>query len=144
MSLFSRPLEGAVAAENHQVRTKSRGCFKCHGPGRDPRHIESFRRSAYGRGCSLRPDISLANAISGLEMACWNIVGKATEQPIHRLLGGRVHARLRACTYPRPEPEDGSDDVCQNPDLAATRALHHVEAGFAAVKFDPVTGCPAF
>ena len=41
--------------------------------------------------------------LSGLEMACWDIVGKAVGKPVYELLGGRVHDRLRIYTYLYPE-----------------------------------------
>ena len=70
--------------------------------GRDPFQIESLWREAYGSGFSLRPDLSLMGVISGLEMACWDIIGKAVEQPIYNLMGGKVHERLRSYTYLYP------------------------------------------
>jgi galactonate dehydratase len=104
--------------------------------GHDPRDVERFWRSAYGRGFSLRPDPSLVAAMSALEMACWDIVGKAVGQPVYRLLGGQVHERLRTYTYLYPEPDDTSD-VYLDPELAAGRAAEYVGRGFTAVKFDP-------
>jgi galactonate dehydratase len=104
--------------------------------GHDPRDVERFWRSAYGRGFSLRPDPSLVAAMSALEMACWDIVGKAVGQPVYRLLGGQVHERLRTYTYLYPEPDDSSD-VYLDPELAAGRAAEYVGRGFTAVKFDP-------
>ena len=47
--------------------------------GRDPFQIESLWRESYGSGFSLRPDLSLMGVISGLEMACWDIIGKAVD-----------------------------------------------------------------
>ncbi len=70
--------------------------------GRDPFQIESLWRESYGSGFTLRPDLSLAAVLSGLEMACWDIVGKAVEQPVYNLLGGKVHERLRSYTYLYP------------------------------------------
>ena len=35
-------------------------------------------------------------AISGVEIALWDLVGKACGQPVYRLLGGRYHERLPA------------------------------------------------
>ena len=35
-------------------------------------------------------------AISGVEIACWDLIGKACGQPVYRLLGGRAHERLPA------------------------------------------------
>jgi galactonate dehydratase len=107
-----------------------------HLVGHDPRDIERFWRSAYGRGFSLRPDPSLVATMSALEIACWDIVGKAVGQPVYRLLGGQVHERLRTYTYLYPQPDDSSD-VYQDPELAAERAAECVERGFTAVKFDP-------
>ena len=40
--------------------------------------------------------------LSGLEMALWDIVGKALDKPVYELLGGKVHERLRSYTYLYP------------------------------------------
>jgi galactonate dehydratase len=107
-----------------------------HLVGRDPFDIERFWRSAYSRGFTQRPDVSLQGVMSALEMACWDIVGKAVGQPVYRLLGGQVHERLRTYTYLYPEAGD-TTDVYSDPDLAAERAAQYVARGFTAVKFDP-------
>ena len=104
--------------------------------GEDPFHIERFWRRAYSRGFTQRPDTTLQGAMSGLEMACWDIIGKATGKPVYELLGGRVHDGLRAYTYLYPQPGDQTD-VYVDPDLAAERAASYVAQGFTAVKFDP-------
>ena len=49
--------------------------------GEEPFHIERFWRRAYSRGFTQRPDTTLQGAMSGLEMACWDIIGKATGKP---------------------------------------------------------------
>lgn len=105
--------------------------------GESPFEIEKFWRRAYSRGFTQRPDVSLQGVMSGLEMACWDIVGKSVGQPVYNLLGGRVHERLRAYTYLYPDPGDESD-VYADPGLAARRAVEEVERGFTALKFDPV------
>ncbi|MEQ8815678.1 MAG: mandelate racemase/muconate lactonizing enzyme family protein [Thalassobaculum sp.] len=115
--------------------------FERHIRGQDPRRIETMTRRVYGSGYSLRPDVSLMGVFSGLEMACWDIVGKETGQPVYELLGGRVHERLRTYTYLYPKtgtayPGDPVN-VYTDPAMAAERALEEVEAGFTAVKFDP-------
>jgi galactonate dehydratase len=104
--------------------------------GEDPFRIERFWRRAYSRGFTQRPDTTLQAAMSGLEMACWDIIGKACDKPVYDLLGGRVHETLRAYTYLYPEPGD-STDVYADPELAAQRAAEYVAKGFSAVKFDP-------
>jgi galactonate dehydratase len=115
--------------------------FEHHVLGTDPFRIETLWRNVYGRGYSQRPDISLMGVLSGLEMAMWDIVGKAVNKPVYELIGGKVHERLRSYTYLYPWPTDGhtySDSpVYSDPDAAATRALSYLEQGFTAVKFDP-------
>ena len=107
-----------------------------HVIGADPFKIERLWRAVYGRGYSLRPDLSLVGVLSGIEMACWDIVGKALDKPVYELLGGRLREGLRSYTYLYPEP--GEDErVYGDPDLAAERAAACVAQGFTAVKFDP-------
>ncbi len=106
--------------------------------GEDPHHIERFWRRAYGAGYTLRPDVSMMGIVSGLETACWDIIGKEAGKPVYELLGGRVHERLRSYTYIYPDPRSGEEaHVYSDPDAAAERALHYVDQGFTAVKFDP-------
>ena len=104
--------------------------------GADPFRIERLWRDVYGRGYSGRPDISLVGVLSGIEMACWDIVGKAVGKPVYELLGGQVHERLRAYTYLYREPEDATD-VYLDPALAGERAAEYAARGFTALKFDP-------
>jgi galactonate dehydratase len=122
--------------------------FEHHVLGADPFRIETLWRTVYGRGYSLRPDISLMGVLSGLEMACWDIVGKALGKPVYELLGGKVHERLRTYTYLYPSAGEGdvhSDAaVYRDPDLAAERAAAYAAMGFTAVKFDPVGGYSNF
>jgi L-alanine-DL-glutamate epimerase-like enolase superfamily enzyme len=104
--------------------------------GKSPFDIELFWRRAYGQGFTLRPDTTIQGAMSALDMACWDIVGKVLDQPIYNLLGGKVNPRLRTYTYLYPEEGD-ANDVYLDPDMAAERAAEYVAMGFTAVKFDP-------
>ena len=115
--------------------------FERHVLGADPFRIEALWRNVYGRGYTLRPDVSLMGVLSGLEMALWDIVGKAVGKPVYELLGGKVHERLRSYTYLYPD-EPGShaysdSPVYSVPHAAAERAVKYVAQGFTAVKFDP-------
>jgi galactonate dehydratase len=114
-----------------------------HVIGADPFKIERLWRIVYSSGYTQRPDTSLLGILSGIEMACWDIVGKALGKPCYELLGGQVHERLRAYTYLYPEPDDATD-VYRDPVLAAERAAAYVKQGFTAVKFDPVGPYSAF
>ena len=125
----------------HVVATMIEDVCARHVIGKDPFKIETMWRNVYGRGYSLRPDLSLVSVLSGIETACWDIVGKAVEKPVYELLGGQVHERLRSYTYLYPKPDepliDGVPEVYRNPDRAAERAAEFVAMGFTAVKFDP-------
>jgi 2-dehydro-3-deoxyphosphogalactonate aldolase len=109
-----------------------------HVLGADPFKIETLWRKVYGSGYTLRPDLSLVAVLSGIEMACWDIVGKELGKPVYELLGGRVHETLRSYTYLYPETDDPADTrVYDDPDTAAEQAAKYLAQGFTAVKFDP-------
>src|SRR5271156_5601421 len=116
--------------------------FERHVEGADPFRIEALWRNVYGRGYSGRPDISLMGILSGIEMALWDIVGKAVGKPVHALLGGKVHERLRRPPPPPPAPAApapppfSARPFYSNPHAAAERALKYMAQGFTAVKFD--------
>lgn len=119
------------------VRAMIEDVFARHFQGQDPFSIEALWRRVYGSGYTLRPDVSLVSVLSGLEMACWDIIGKATDKPVHALLGGQVHERLRTYTYIYPGAgQDAS--LYHDAEASAERALHYVEQGFTAIKFDPM------
>ncbi len=117
--------------------------FVRHFAGHDPFQIESIWRESYGSGFSLRPDLSLMGVISGLEMACWDIIGKAVEQPVYRLLGGKVHERLRTYTYLYPADGEG-EEFYLDAERSAKRASEYVAQGFTGLKFDPTGGFSAY
>jgi L-alanine-DL-glutamate epimerase-like enolase superfamily enzyme len=111
--------------------------------GRDPFHIEALWRETHGSGFTLRPDLSLMSVLSGLEMACWDIIGKSVNKPVYDLLGGRVHERLRCYTYLYPADGEG-DDFYHDADRSAQRAAEYVAQGFTGLKFDPTGGYSAY
>jgi galactonate dehydratase len=102
----------------------------------DPHHVERLFREAYSSGFTQRPDLTMMGIVSGLEMACWDIIGKAAGKPVYELLGGMVNERLRSYTYLYPKNAKGEYDY-DDPDLAAECAAENVKRGFTAVKFDP-------
>jgi len=114
-----------------------------HVIGHDPFRIETLWRNLYSSGFTQRPDVSMMGILSGLETACWDIVGKELNKPVYELLGGRVHETLRSYTYLYPDPGDDRD-VYADPDLAAERAAEYADMGFTAIKFDPAGPYTAF
>jgi L-rhamnonate dehydratase len=66
------------------------------------------------------------HAISGVDIALWDLVGKATDKPIATLLGGSYRDRVRA--YASTLMPDTPEEV-----MSAVR--HHRKMGFTAIKF---------
>jgi galactonate dehydratase len=121
----------------HTVARMIEDVCERHVIGADPGRIEQLWREVYSRGYTQRPDVSLVGVLSGIEMACWDIVGKELDRPVHALFGGRVRERLRTYSYLYPADGDAAD-VYRDPETAARRAAEYVTEGFTAVKFDPV------
>ena len=104
--------------------------------GYDPHHVERFYRECFSSGFTQRPDLTMMGVLSGLEMACWDIIGKAANKPIYELIGGKVHGKLRSYTYLYPKDMDGVLNY-DDPELGAESAINAMEQGFTAIKFDP-------
>jgi L-alanine-DL-glutamate epimerase-like enolase superfamily enzyme len=111
--------------------------FDRHMAGENPENIELMFRRAYSSGFTQRPDLTVMGAFSGLEIACWDVLGKARGRPVHALLGGRMNTQIRAYTYIYPLPHHDLDAFWTSPEMAAEAALDCVERGYTAVKFDP-------
>ncbi len=96
--------------------------------GRDPFDIEAvvggMIRDQYQGGATIM------TAISGAEIAMWDIVGKACGQPVYKLLGGQVRPSLQAYA-------NGWYGGCRTPQDFAGRARAVAERGYSALKFDP-------
>jgi galactonate dehydratase len=119
--------------------------FARHVEGMDPFRIEDLWRRVYGTGYTMRPDVSLMSVLSAIEIALWDINGKALGKPLHALLGGKVHERLRSYTYIYPKIEEGeSESIYWDPERSANRAAEYVGMGFTAVKFDPAAPYSVF
>ena len=111
--------------------------FARHMQGENPENIEKMFRRVYSSGFTQRPDLTVMGAFSGLEIACWDILGKARGRPVWALLGGKMNDRLRAYTYLYPLPHHDHTPFWVSPEMAAESALEAVERGYTAVKFDP-------
>jgi len=127
----------------HLVARLIEDTFERYLAGEDPHDIERIWRRVYAAGYTQHPDLAVMGVLSALEMACWDIIGKEAGQPVYKLLGGRVHERLRSYTYIYSRPGD-KVDVYQDPELSAERAAEYVAQGFTAIKFDPAGPYTAF
>jgi len=82
-------LEGRCLTVETAIREMGRWLI-----GQDPRRIEHICQHLY-RGGFYRGGPVLCSALSGIEMALWDILGKHLKVPVHQLLGGAVRDRIR-------------------------------------------------
>lgn len=111
--------------------------FARHMAGESPENIELMFRRAYSSGFTQRPDLTVMGAFSGLEIACWDILGKDRGRPVWALMGGRMNGTVRAYTYLYPLAEHDMRGFWTSPDMAGEAAAEAVARGYTAVKFDP-------
>ena len=101
--------------------------------GRDPGRIRQLTQGAYDDFAARRGGMDYYCAISGIEQALWDIVGKAAGMPVHRLLGGACRDAIRVYA-------NGWSGGARSPAELGEKAKAMVERGFNAMKFDPVPG----
>ncbi|HEX6469116.1 MAG TPA: mandelate racemase/muconate lactonizing enzyme family protein [Streptosporangiaceae bacterium] len=100
-----------------------------HVAGSDPFDIEDLVRRMKYRDYGRAGEIVMSG-IACVEMACWDIVGKALGQPVWRLLGGKVRDRIKAYA-------NGWYTVERTPDAFHKAARAVVDRGYLALKIDP-------
>jgi galactonate dehydratase len=97
--------------------------------GLDPFDVERLVRRLtigdYGQ-----PGEIAMTGLAVIEMACWDIVGKALNQPVYRLMGGAVRDKIKAYA-------NGWYTVERTPDEFHAAARRAVAKGYRALKFDP-------
>jgi galactonate dehydratase len=103
--------------------------------GEDPTRIEHLFQKMY-RQSFWRVGIIGLSAISAIEQACWDILGKSLNQPVYKLLGGAVRDKVRMYTH-----LGGGDmravyesQLAADPSVFVDRALEVVGRGYTAVK----------
>ena len=96
--------------------------------GHNPFDIESIWFQLYQVEHNTGP--IMYAAMAGIETALWDIVGKATGQPVYNLVGGRVRSKLKAYA---------NGWYAYDGDLGklSERAQEAVGRGYRALKFDP-------
>ena len=94
--------------------------------GKDPGHIERHWQHMFRR-CLFRGGADAMAAIGALDMALWDIKGKALGRPVHELLGGPTREKVRLYTH-----LSGN-----TPQALARQARACVEEGFTALRLYP-------
>jgi len=105
------------------------GAVRRHVLGSDPYNIEDlclrmFRNEFWRSG-----PIS-TTVMSGIEIACWDIIGKAAGQPVWKILGGRCHDKIKAYA-------NAWYTVERTPAEFAKRVKAVLDKGYRALKVDP-------
>lgn len=100
-----------------------------HVLGQDPFNreliVDTMRRNDYSRAGEVA-----MSGIALIEMACWDIMGKALNQPVYRLMGGAVRQKIKAYA-------NGWYTVERTPEEFAKAAKAVVARGYDAAKLDP-------
>lgn len=115
--LSTKPVEAALGEMKHLLI------------GEDPRDIPRLMDKLY-RALFLAEDGINAHAFSGINIACWDILGKCAKMPLYRLLGGKFRDSLRAYA-------NGWYQGKRDPEFFARRAKEVADMGYTALKFDP-------
>jgi len=117
LNYFGRTVEAAI----HELKPLILGM--------DPFQVENISqrliRDVYSDGAQVH-----MCAVSAIEIALWDIIGKACNQPIYNLMGGRCHEKLRAYAngwYRGPRTPESFHEKAK---IVAAR-------GYTALKFDP-------
>jgi galactonate dehydratase len=97
-------------------------------------HWERIRRNTHWRGAIWY------TALSALEIAMWDILGRSLDVPVYKLFGGPCHDRIRVYAHARPYAAPGSDQVA----TYAAGARHQVERGYTALKVGPFGSAGAY
>jgi len=92
--------------------------------GEDPRRITHHWQAMY-RGGFYRGGPIIMSAISGIEQAMWDILGKYLNVPVYLLLGGHCRDKVRVYSHIHGKtPKEYAED-----------AVHKVSLGYTALKF---------
>ena len=101
--------------------------------GRSAHSIRHTAQVIFDDFAMRRASLDLLSAWSAIELAMWDIVGKAANQPLYNLLGGACRERVKVYANGW---SSGTESIEQN----LERALKVKEMGFTAVKWDPFPG----
>ena len=126
------------------------GCVEDFRPlllGEDPTRIEYLYQKLY-RHSFFRMGAIGMSAISGIEQACWDILGKELGVPVYRLLGGAARDKVRMYTHLGGGQMENVYETF-DPGPLVELAQQVVERGYSAVKVvfvpysEPLMGAPA-
>lgn len=97
--------------------------------GKDPTNIEQIVHDLY-RDSYWRCGPVLMSAISAVEVALWDILGKSLNVPVYKLLGGKTNEKVRIYV-------NGWFAGAKTPEQFGEKAKIAVQRGVTAMKWDP-------
>lgn len=100
-----------------------------HVLGHDPTNIEGLTQRLYRNDYGRCGEVAMSG-MAALEIACWDITGKALNKPVYQLLGGAVRERIKAYA-------NGWYTVERSPEEFHQAAKRVVARGYRALKLDP-------
>jgi galactonate dehydratase len=134
--------EGLVGWGEATVEWKTRAVVACVEDfaslliGEDPRRVEHLFQMMV-RQHFFRPGMVEGSAISGVEQACWDILGKSLGVPAWQLLGGNVRDEVRLYDHLGGGEMDSVYHTLA-PEQAREKAHESLQAGFDAIKLEVV------
>jgi hypothetical protein len=99
--------------------------------GRNVFEIKHFCQIAFDDYSQRRSSLEFWCAISGIEQAMWDAVGRITRQPVYNLIGGPVRNQIRVYA-------NGWSYKVSDPKEFAKKAKEVIALGFDAIKLDPL------
>jgi D-arabinonate dehydratase/D-galactarolactone cycloisomerase len=101
--------------------------------GQDPWDIQVLWEKMYST-MRLRGHLSgfFLEAISGIDIALWDLMGKASGKPIHKLLGGAFRTEIEVYGSGIPGLREGADQAAVEDVIRDTQQM--IDRGFKAVK----------
>ena len=98
--------------------------------GENPSHIEHLWHKLFRSFTYMGSRGAAVECVSAIDIALWDIRGKALDQPVYELLGGPVRNEISLYTHPDQSKFTSNEAV-----VAEIRAI--VDSGHTALKFDP-------
>ena len=117
VNYFAKTVEAAV----HELRSTYEGMD----PRQPERIVQRMTRDVYTDGGQIHK-----HAVSAIEIACWDIIGKSLGVPVYQLLGGQMRDKVRAYA-------NGWYQGPRTPESFHEKARGVVKRGYTALKFDP-------
>src|SRR5580698_1151094 len=120
--------EATLGWKEMAVRELIRDYARRYVVGQNPFDIESLWFKLYQVEHNTGP--VMYSAMAGIEMALWDIAGKACGQPVYNLVGGKVRTKVKAYA-------NGWYSNIKDLQEVADKARAVAARGYKALKFDP-------